>query len=125
MKRPSILAVTAMLLTANITALADGAFGQAKAQQASDVDRVNAAGQAFIASIAYSAYLIQKIVMHLVGQFCFEHNIALTSAPALVLVEICVYAAGFILFLLIERPFLQLRHRLAPRKSEFSTSNKY
>ena len=87
--------------------------------------RVAVPGAAFIASIAYSAYLIQKIVMHLVGQFCFEHNIALTSAPALVLVEICVYAAGFILFLLIERPFLQLRHRLAPRKSEFSTSNKY
>ena len=82
--------------------------------------RVAIPGAAFIASIAYSAYLIQKLVMHVVGQFCFEHSIALTSVSALVLVEICVYAAAFILFLLIERPFLQLRHRLAPRRANFT-----
>src|SRR5213076_1640804 len=79
--------------------------------------RVAIPGAAFIASIDYSAYLIQKLVMHVIGQFCFEHSIALTSVSALVLVEICVYAAAFILFLLIERPFLKLRHRLAPRPS--------
>ena len=61
-----------------------------------------------------------ELVMHVVGQFCFEHSIALTSVSALVLVEICVYAAAFILFLLIERPFLQLRHRLAPRRANFT-----
>src|SRR5437016_3919746 len=76
-----------------------------------------AAGAAFIASIAYSAYLIQKLVIHFVAQFCFKHDLALTSVPALVLVEICVYAAATLLFLAIERPFLQLRHRLAPRPS--------
>jgi peptidoglycan/LPS O-acetylase OafA/YrhL len=79
--------------------------------------RVAVSGAAFIASIAYSAYLIQKLVIHFVAQFCTTHNIALTSVPALLGVEIFVYLAGFILFLLIERPFLQLRHRLAPRKS--------
>jgi peptidoglycan/LPS O-acetylase OafA/YrhL len=79
--------------------------------------RVAIPGAAFIASIAYSAYLIQKLVIHFVAQFCSDHNIAFTSVPALVLVEICVYAAAFILFLLIERPFLQLRHRLAPRRA--------
>ena len=78
--------------------------------------RVAILGAAFVASIAYSAYLIQKLVIHFVAQFCTTHNIPLTSAPALVLVEICVYIAGFLLFLLIERPFLQLRHRIAPRK---------
>jgi hypothetical protein len=31
-------------------------------------------------------------------------------------VEVCVYAAATILFFAIERPFLQIRHRLAPRK---------
>src|SRR5437016_6453205 len=79
--------------------------------------RVAIPGAAFVASIAYSAYLIQKLVIHFVAQFCTTHDLALTSVPALVLVEICVYAAATLLFLAIERPFLQLRHRLAPRPS--------
>ena len=77
--------------------------------------RVAIPGAAFVASIAYSAYLIQKLVIHFVAQLCSSHNIALTSVPALLLVEVCVYAAGTILFLAIERPFLQLRHRIAAR----------
>jgi len=78
--------------------------------------RVAIPGAAFIASIAYSAYLIQKLVIHAVGQFCTNHNIQPTSALALVGVELCVYATATLLFLLVERPFLQLRKRLAPRK---------
>jgi peptidoglycan/LPS O-acetylase OafA/YrhL len=78
--------------------------------------RVAIPGAAFIASIAYSAYLIQKLVIHAVEQFCTSHNIELTSAPALLGVQLCVYATATLLFLLVERPFLQLRKRLAPRK---------
>jgi peptidoglycan/LPS O-acetylase OafA/YrhL len=78
--------------------------------------RVAIPGAAFIASIAYSAYLIQKLVIHAVGQFCTDHNIDLSSAPALLGVELCVYMVATILFLTVERPFLQLRHRIAPRK---------
>lgn len=73
-------------------------------------------GAAFIASIAYSAYLVQKLVIHAVSEFCATHDVDLTSAPALVGVEFCVYAGATVLFLLVERPFLQLRHRLAPCK---------
>ena len=79
--------------------------------------RVAIPGAAFIASIAYSAYLIQKLVIHFVAQFCTTHNLALTSVLALLGVEICVYVAATILFFAIERPFLQLRHRLAPRRA--------
>jgi peptidoglycan/LPS O-acetylase OafA/YrhL len=79
--------------------------------------RVAIPGAAFIASISYSAYLVQKIVIHFVEQFCNSHNIALTSVPALLGVEIAVYAAAGLLFFAIERPFLQLRHRIAPRRS--------
>src|SRR5882762_6707466 len=79
--------------------------------------RVAIPGAAFIASIAYSAYLIQKLVINGIEQFCTNHNIDLTSAPALLGVELCVYIAATILFLSIERPFLLLRRRLAPRKS--------
>jgi peptidoglycan/LPS O-acetylase OafA/YrhL len=78
--------------------------------------RATVPGAAFIASIAYSVYLVQKLVINFVAQFCSSHNIALTSIPMLILVEVCVYAAGTILFFAIERPFLQLRHRIAPRR---------
>jgi peptidoglycan/LPS O-acetylase OafA/YrhL len=77
--------------------------------------RIKIPGAAFIASIAYSAYLIQKLIIHAVEQFCSSHNIQLTSAIALIGVELCVYAGATLLFLLVERPFLQLRKRLAPR----------
>src|SRR6476469_5890515 len=76
--------------------------------------RVAIPGAAFIASIAYSAYLIQKLVIHGVEQFCTNHSIDLTSVPALLGVELCVYIAATILFLSIERPFLLLRRSLAP-----------
>jgi len=79
--------------------------------------RVKIPGAAFIASIAYSAYLIQKLVIHFVAQFCVTHNIVITSAAALLGVELCVYAVATILFFAVERPFLQLRHHLAPRPS--------
>jgi peptidoglycan/LPS O-acetylase OafA/YrhL len=71
---------------------------------------------AFVASIAYSAYLIQKLVIHGVAEFCRAHNVDLTSAPALVGVELAVYTAATLLFFAVERPFLQLRKRIAPRK---------
>ena len=84
-------------------------------------------GAAFIASIAYSAYLIQKLVMHQVLQLLratpqaieagLTPIIPLTSVWALLLVELCVYLAATLLFFTVERPFLQLRRRIAPRKS--------
>ena len=88
--------------------------------------RIKIPGAAFIASIAYSAYLTQKLVMHQVLQLLrgtpeavqagAAPVIPLTSVWALLLVEVCVYAAATLLFLTVERPFLQLRKRLAPRK---------
>ena len=79
--------------------------------------RVKIPGAAFIASIAYSAYLIQKLVIYFVEQFCVAHDIAPTSAVALIGVELCVYAAATVLFFAVERPFLLLRHRIARRSS--------
>ena len=83
--------------------------------------RIEIPGAAFLASIAYSVYLSHKLVIHAVTQFCSSHSIALTSVPALLLVEVLIYAVGVVLFLSIERPFLQLRHRLAPRGIVTST----
>src|SRR5436853_6644130 len=74
--------------------------------------RIEVPGAAFFASIAYSVYLSHKLVIHAAIQFCSNHNIALTSVPALLLVDLSIYAAGLILFLSIERPLHQLRHRI-------------
>lgn len=79
--------------------------------------RIEIPGAAFFASIAYSVYLSHKLVIHQAIGFCASHYIALTSIPALLLVELSIYFVGVILFFAIERPFLQLRHRLAPRSS--------
>ncbi len=72
-------------------------------------------GVAFIASIAYSVYLSHKLVIHFVINFCSARSLALTSLPAILAVEILIYFAGAGLYLAVERPFLQLRHRLAPQ----------
>jgi peptidoglycan/LPS O-acetylase OafA/YrhL len=79
------------------------------------LSRVKIPGAAFIASIAYSAYLIQKLVIHFVAQICEIHGLAVTSTLTLIGVQLCIYAAATVLFLAIERPFLQLRHRIAGR----------
>ena len=77
--------------------------------------RIRIPGVAFIASIAYSAYLVQKLVIHFVAQFCASRDFAPTSAVVLVAVQVLIYAAATILFFVVERPFLQLRHRLVSR----------
>jgi peptidoglycan/LPS O-acetylase OafA/YrhL len=77
--------------------------------------RIRVPGAAFIASIAYSAYLVQKLVIHWVVQFCLNHSLTMTSVPALISVQVCIYAAATVLFLAVERPFLQIRHRIAAR----------
>ncbi|HKS04514.1 MAG TPA: hypothetical protein VJR49_04080, partial [Chthoniobacterales bacterium] len=79
--------------------------------------RVAIPGAAFIASIAYSAYLVQKLAIHGTGVFCRAHGIDTQSVPALIGVELSVYAAATFLFFAVERPFLQLRRRIAPRAS--------
>jgi peptidoglycan/LPS O-acetylase OafA/YrhL len=85
--------------------------------------RVAIPGAAFVASIAYSAYLVQKLVIHGVAEFCRVRGFDPKSAPAVIGVELCVYAAATILFFAVERPFLRLRHYIAPR-NDFATRRK-
>jgi peptidoglycan/LPS O-acetylase OafA/YrhL len=77
--------------------------------------RVRIPGAALIASIAYSAYLVQKLAIHFIAKSCARYQIDTTSPFALILVQLSVYAAAIVLFFLVERPFLQLRKRIAPR----------
>jgi peptidoglycan/LPS O-acetylase OafA/YrhL len=78
--------------------------------------RIAIPGAAFLASIAYSVYLSHKLIIRAVIEVCSNHNIPLTSASAHLFVEILIYFGGTILFLAVERPFLQLRHRLGARQ---------
>jgi len=109
------LTVTATIWQFPLVALGMAALLVCAISSRSILRRVKVPGAAFIASIAYSAYLIQKLVIHFVAQFSVTHNIVLSSAAALVGVELSVYAVATILFLAVERPFLQLRHRIAAR----------
>ncbi|MGI9088346.1 MAG: acyltransferase family protein [Chthoniobacterales bacterium] len=75
--------------------------------------RVEVPGMAFLASIAYSVYLSHKLIIHATIQLCSRYSISTTSVLALLLIEVAIYVIGAILFLAVERPFLQLRNRLA------------
>ncbi|MFL6528091.1 MAG: acyltransferase family protein [Chthoniobacterales bacterium] len=72
---------------------------------------------AFFATVAYSVYLSHKLVIHFAIGLCSNWNLPLTTFTAHLLVQAMIYTAGTVLFLAIERPFLQLRKRLAPRAS--------
>ena len=81
------------------------------------ISRVRMPGAAFFASVAYSVYLSHKLVIHFAIRLCSSWNLPLTSSTAHLLVQVLIYAGGTLLFFAIERPFLQLRKRLAPRRT--------
>ena len=71
-------------------------------------------GSAFFASIAYSVYLSHKLVIHQMLGLCSSYQIDPASLKGHLLVQVAIYLTGLILFLVVERPFLQLRRRLVP-----------
>lgn len=82
------------------------------------ISRVRIPGAAFFASVAYSVYLSHKLVIHFAVGLCSHWNLALSSPAAHAIVQVLIYAGGALLFFAVERPFLQLRKRLAPRARE-------
>jgi peptidoglycan/LPS O-acetylase OafA/YrhL len=78
--------------------------------------RITIPGAAFIASLAYSAYLVQKLAIHGTSELCRANGVDTQSVPAIIGVQFSIYAAAAILFFTVERPFLQLRRRIAPQK---------
>jgi peptidoglycan/LPS O-acetylase OafA/YrhL len=114
-EEPDVINVTSCVWQFPLIALGMAAFLVCAVSPRLPFRRIEMPGVAFIASIAYSTYLVQKLVIHFVLQFCASRNIALTSAGAIVAVQLCIFAAGTILFFAVERPFLQLRHRLTAR----------
>lgn len=77
--------------------------------------RVAVPGAAFVASIAYSAYLSHKLAIHFVQAFCQAHAIDPTSIGAMSLWLGLAAIVGALLFFVVERPFLVFRQRHATR----------
>jgi peptidoglycan/LPS O-acetylase OafA/YrhL len=114
-EEPEVITVTTCIWQFPLIALGMAALLVCAVSPRLPLSRRAIPGAAFIASIAYSAYLVQKLVIHFVQQFCVSHNIAVTSTATIVSVQLCVFAGAIVLFFAVERPFLQLRHRIASR----------
>ncbi|MEP7078190.1 MAG: acyltransferase [Chthoniobacterales bacterium] len=79
-------------------------------------NRVAFPGTAFVASTAYSVYLSHKLTIHFVAKGCAARALPLDSGLAISAVLATIGVVGALLFFLVERPFLQLRHRSAPAR---------
>ncbi|HEV2096723.1 MAG TPA: hypothetical protein VGQ82_09475, partial [Chthoniobacterales bacterium] len=77
--------------------------------------RVAFPGTAFTASTSYSVYLSHKLTIHFVAKGC---ALPLDSGFAISAALVTIGVVGALLFFLVERPFLQLRHRSAPARAE-------
>ena len=85
-------------------------------------------GFGLIAALAYSAYLTHKEILH----FVYYHLPKLVEARGWVALSIYYafsFTAAFVLYLVIERPFLRLRERISARTAKASqlatTANPY
>jgi peptidoglycan/LPS O-acetylase OafA/YrhL len=116
-EQPEVISVSTCIWQFPLIALGMAALLVCAVSPRFPLGRYKIPGAAFIASIAYSAYLVQKLVIHFVAQFCESHQIALDSAAAIIGVELCVFTAGTLLFFAVERPFLLLRRRVASRSA--------
>jgi peptidoglycan/LPS O-acetylase OafA/YrhL len=72
-------------------------------------------GAASVAAIAYSLYLVHKPVMHVTNLY-FGHALAAHPLGAVAAYAGLPIAVGALLYLSVERPFLQLRDRLLSRR---------
>ena len=76
-------------------------------------------GFGLVAALAYSTYLTHKEVMH----FVYYHLPKLVQARGWVALSIYYafsFAAAFVLYMAIERPFLRLREHISPRTAKAS-----
>ena len=70
-------------------------------------------GAAFLAHVAYSIYLSHKLVVQFAAGLCSRHGITPSSAWALLALYASIVLVGTALYFAVERPFLQLRKRIA------------
>jgi peptidoglycan/LPS O-acetylase OafA/YrhL len=73
--------------------------------------RLRVPGATIGATLAYSAYLTHKEVIHLDGLY-LQRFVRLEGAVGLAVYAVTILAVAGILYLCVERPFLQLRKRI-------------
>jgi peptidoglycan/LPS O-acetylase OafA/YrhL len=78
------------------------------------LSRVPIPGAALVATMAYSVYLSHKLPIHWIQQICAAHSVPPALAYLLMLGAILII--GPALFFAVERPFLQVRQRVAEIK---------
>jgi peptidoglycan/LPS O-acetylase OafA/YrhL len=76
------------------------------------LSRMSIPGVQFVAALAYSTYLIHKQIMHLVVEFLKPRGWDPGGVPCFSLAVLCSLIAGWILYSLVEQPFLKLRDRI-------------
>jgi len=76
--------------------------------------RVRVPGAAQLAAWSYAIYLTHKAVGHILAQQLEARGIAAGSLPAVVLITVASLAAGWLLYRLVETPFMNLRDRYFP-----------
>jgi peptidoglycan/LPS O-acetylase OafA/YrhL len=76
------------------------------------LSRVSIPGVQFMAALAYSTYLVHKQIMHLVVEFLKLRGWNPGGVPCFSMAVLCSLIAGWILYSLIEKPFLKLRDRV-------------
>jgi len=94
-----------------ISALSDGSI----------LARYRVPGAGMIATLAYSIYLTHKEIIHL-DRYFFGKMINMDGAGGWILYPITILAAGTLLYLCVERPFLKLRERIISPKSSSALS---
>lgn len=77
-------------------------------------NRVRVPGATFLAQIAYSVYLSHKLVVHFWMGVCKAHAVSPSSIGGLLSLNLIILLVGTALYFAVERPFLQLRHRIKP-----------
>ncbi len=76
--------------------------------------RLRVPGAAALALWSYAIYLSHKQLCVLLGKVLAEQGLAPTGWPAVALLSLASVAAGWLLYSVVERPFMALRQRWVP-----------
>jgi peptidoglycan/LPS O-acetylase OafA/YrhL len=80
------------------------------------LQRMRVPGAGRLARWSYAIYLTHKPLMHILAKPLADAGVVPDSAVAAVLVACASIAAGWLLYLAVETPFMRLRERVSPQR---------
>ena len=105
------LSVISSALGFSLVAIGMGTFLVCAVSPNLPLSRVSVPGAAFVATVAYSLYLSHKLPIHWLEQISVAHSVPFALSYPLMLAAILII--GSALLFAVERPFLQVRQRVA------------